>query len=283
MGPLVSIGLPVKDGLLNGSKNNINLSKSLNALLNQTYQNLEIIISNNCSKDGTESYLEKIIKTDKRIKFFNQKKELSWAENFKFVLDNSTGKYFRWNAADDLISQDYIEHNVKFLENNKDYISSSSKFYYEDNPNKVNSFNLDNNLYLRIKDFFYNRHISHNILYSLIRREIINETVDLSKDYWAVDWIFDLDLLLKGKFKTLNEGFVIYGTKGLSKQKKFINRKNYQEKKIYKILPFYELMKNLFLKTFLLKDLSFLQKASIYFLSFKINFHFFKMKIKNKA
>ena len=283
MDPLVSIGLPVKDGLLNGSKNNINLHKSLNALLNQTYQNLEIIISNNCSKDGTESYLEKIIKTDKRIKFFNQKKELSWAENFKFVLDNSKGKYFRWNAADDLISQDYIEHNVKFLENNKDYISSSSKFYYEDKPNKVNSFNLDNNLYLRIKDFFNNRHISHNILYSLIRREITNETVDLSKDYWAVDWIFDLDLLLNGKFKTLNEGFVIYGTKGLSKQKKFINRKNYQEKKIYKILPFYELMKNLFLKTFLLKDLSFLEKASIYFLSFKINFHFFKMKIKNKA
>ena len=283
MNPLVSIGLPVKDGFLNGSKNNINLPKSLNALLNQSYQNLEIIISNNCSKDGTESYLEKIIKTDKRIKFFNQKKELSWAENFKFVLENSKGKYFRWNAADDLISQDYIEHNVKFLESNKDYISSSSKFYYEDKPNKANSFDLDKTLYLRIKDFFNNRHISHNILYSLIRREIINQTVDLSKDYWAVDWIFDLDLLLNGKFKTLSEGYVIYGTKGLSKQKKFIYRKNYQEKKIYKIFPFYELMKNLFLKTFLLKDLSFSEKVSIYFSSFKINFHFFKMKIKNKT
>ena len=127
MKPLVSIGLPVKDGFLNHPKDNINLPKSLNALLNQSYKNLEIIISNNCSKDDTESYLEKIIKTDKRIKFFNQETELSWAENYKFVLDNSKGKYFRWNAADDFISQDYIEHNVNFLENNQDYISSSSK------------------------------------------------------------------------------------------------------------------------------------------------------------
>ena len=36
-----------------------------------------------------------------------------------------------------------LQHNVHFLENNHDYISSSSKFYYEDKPNVVNSFNLD--------------------------------------------------------------------------------------------------------------------------------------------
>ena len=73
MNPLVSIGLPVKDGFLNGSKNNINLPKSLNALLNQSYQNLEIII-----RKWYRKLFRKNNKTDKRIKFFNQKKELSW-------------------------------------------------------------------------------------------------------------------------------------------------------------------------------------------------------------
>ena len=43
MKPLISIGLPVKDGFKNRSQNDINLEKSLNSILNQTYKNLEII------------------------------------------------------------------------------------------------------------------------------------------------------------------------------------------------------------------------------------------------
>ena len=45
MKPLISIGLPVKNGFLNSSENKIDLSKSLNAILKQSYTNLEIIIS----------------------------------------------------------------------------------------------------------------------------------------------------------------------------------------------------------------------------------------------
>ncbi len=276
MKPLVSVGLPVKNGFGNNSENKINISKSLQALQRQTYNNIEIIISNNCSTDSTKSFLEEKSKTDSRIKIFHQTKEISWAENFRFVLNHSNGKYFRWNAADDMISEDYIENNVNFLESNSDYISSSCKFFYENAPNMVNSFDLDKDLYNRLKGFFKYRHISHNILYSLVRRENMYKTIDIAKDYWAVDWIFDLDLLLIGKFKTLNKGYVVYGTGGMSRQKNFIRRDIYIKNKIYKILPFYELMKNLFLKTFFLKDLTFFEKVSIYFTSLKINFYFFK-------
>ena len=279
MEPLISIGLPVKDGFKNKSTDEINIKKTLNSILNQTYKNLEIVISNNCSIDETNKFLDNISKTDHRIKLFNQTKEISWAENYKFVLEKSSGKYFKWNAADDLISNDYIKENLFFLENNLDYICSSSKFFYENNKNKIYKFNLEENLYSRLKGFFKIRHISHNILYSLFRKEVMNKTVDISKDYWAVDWIFDLDLLINGKFKTLNEGFVMYGTKGMSRQKNFILRNVYKKKFIYKILPFYELMKNLFLKTFLLRELTFFEKISIYFTSLKINLYFFKKNL----
>tara|TARA_E500000178_G_scaffold237435_1_gene233904 strand:- start:224 stop:1084 length:861 start_codon:yes stop_codon:yes gene_type:complete len=282
MRPLVSIGIPVKIGFSINDEKKIDLLKSLDPILNQTYNNLEIIISNNFSDNKTRDYLKKVAENDKRIRLFDQKNELSWAENFKFVLDNSTGDYFKWNAADDIISTDFVEKNINFLENNKDFVSSSSKFYYEDKPNNVNFFNLEDKLYLRIKNFFKYRHISHNILYSLIRKEILKETIDISKDYWAVDWIFNLDLLLNGKFKTLDQGYVIYGTKGISRKKDFIDRKVYSNKNIYRILPYYELMKNLFLKTLFLKNLSIFEKISIYFTSVKINYHFFKQKFKKK-
>ena len=55
------------------------------------------------------------------------------------------------NAADDLISQDYIEH-VKFLESNKDYISSSSSFIMRTNQIKL-IHDLDKHYHLRIKIF----------------------------------------------------------------------------------------------------------------------------------
>ena len=62
MKPLVSIGLPVKNGFMNRSENDIDLGKSLNSILRQNYTNLEIIISNNCSTDKTNNYLEEISK-----------------------------------------------------------------------------------------------------------------------------------------------------------------------------------------------------------------------------
>ena len=130
MKPLVSIGIPVKNGFNNKSEEDIDLAKVLDSILNQSYDNLEIIVSNNCSSDETNSYLEKLSKTDKRIKIFNQNNQIEAGENFQFVLDQAKGKYFRWNAADDLMSEDYIEHNVEFLENNLDYVSSSSKFFF---------------------------------------------------------------------------------------------------------------------------------------------------------
>ena len=75
-------------------------------------------------------------------------------ENFQFVLNKAKGEYFKWNAADDMISSDFIEQNLDFLERNLDFSCSSSKFYFEDLQEKIYSHNLSENLYERIKHFF---------------------------------------------------------------------------------------------------------------------------------
>ena len=105
MTPLVSIGIPVKNGFakryigknFSHSKNDINLEKALNSILKQSYKNIEIIISNNGSSDETNLFLEKIRKTDNRIKVYNQQPEILPLANFQFVLNKSSGKYFKWN------------------------------------------------------------------------------------------------------------------------------------------------------------------------------------------
>jgi len=55
MKPLVSIGIPVKNGFANKTEKDINLEKAVHSILNQSYTNLEIIISNNGSTDQTNA------------------------------------------------------------------------------------------------------------------------------------------------------------------------------------------------------------------------------------
>ena len=90
MEPLVSIGIPVKNGFSNKSEKDINLEKALHSILNQSYSNLEIIISNNNSNDKTNIFLENISKTDKRLKIYKQSPEIFINENFAFVVKMST-------------------------------------------------------------------------------------------------------------------------------------------------------------------------------------------------
>lgn len=278
--PLISIGIPVQNGFHNKTRDNIDLEKALDSVLKQSYKNIEIIISNNCSIDKTKMFLDKISKTDKRIKLFNQKKEISGGENFQFVLDQSKGKYFRWNAADDFMSIDYIKDNFNFLENNQDYVASSSKFFFENDKNNYYSHSLNENLYGRLKHFFNIRYSSHNVFFSLIRNDTLKKTSKMSNDYLANDWMINLDLLLNGKFKTIKDSYIVLGVKGVSKSKTFLKTEKYYNKKIYYLLPLFELTKEFFLKTIYAKQLKISEKIYLYFLCLKANLSFLKKRAK---
>lgn len=100
--PLVSIGVPVR----NGSRG---LRRALSSLVDQTYPNLEIIISDNCSDDDTESICRGFADRDSRITYCRQASPLTATVNFRFVFERSHGKYFMWAAHDDWRSPNYVE------------------------------------------------------------------------------------------------------------------------------------------------------------------------------
>lgn len=112
--PLVSIGLPVY--------NRPELLRlSLESLINQTYENMEIIISDDCSPgQGTKQVLDEFIQKDKRIAVFYQNKNLGGALNHKFVQEKATGEFFFWANEDDEWESNYIETGVKALLENSD-------------------------------------------------------------------------------------------------------------------------------------------------------------------
>lgn len=84
--PLVSIGIPTYN------RANSYLKQALRSAVNQTYKNLEIIVSDNCSSDDTESVVKEF--RDPRIRYFRQNKNLGAVPNCNFCLEQSQGKYF---------------------------------------------------------------------------------------------------------------------------------------------------------------------------------------------
>ena len=62
------------------------LKEQIDSILNQTYQNIQLIISDDCSKDSTREILKEYEQKDKRIKVFYQEKNLGYIKNFEFLL-----------------------------------------------------------------------------------------------------------------------------------------------------------------------------------------------------
>lgn len=104
--PKVSIGMPV----YNGEKY---IRKALDSLLAQTFTDFELIISDNDSTDKTRLICEEYCDLDKRIHYFSQPKNIGPYNNFLFVLNQASGKYFMWAAHDDYWDSNWIEVLVK--------------------------------------------------------------------------------------------------------------------------------------------------------------------------
>ena len=99
--PLVSIGVPV----CNGEET---LEASLRGLTNQTYSNIEIIISDNDYDDRTECIFQDFSSRFAFIRYYRLTDRISADKNFIFVLQKSAGKYFMWTAADDIRSPNFV-------------------------------------------------------------------------------------------------------------------------------------------------------------------------------
>jgi glycosyltransferase involved in cell wall biosynthesis len=85
------------------------LKEQLNSILNQTYSNFRLIISDDCSKDGTRKILEEYAKKDNRITLYFQEKNLGFIKNFEFLLSKVENKIYALSDQDDVWLAEKIE------------------------------------------------------------------------------------------------------------------------------------------------------------------------------
>lgn len=107
--PRVSIGLPVYNA------ENF-LALSLDSLLSQTFEDLEIVVSDNGSTDRTPEICREFAARDSRVRYFHSEENHGAAWNFNRVFELARGEFFKWAAHDDLCSHDFIERCVDRLD-----------------------------------------------------------------------------------------------------------------------------------------------------------------------
>ena len=117
--PRLSVGLPVYNG-------ENYLTESLEALLDQSYEDFELIISDNASTDGTADICRCYEKQDSRIRYFRQPSNIGAAPNHNFVIKQARGELFKMAAHDDLYASGLLQRCIDALDEYPQFVLAHS-------------------------------------------------------------------------------------------------------------------------------------------------------------
>jgi glycosyltransferase involved in cell wall biosynthesis len=285
--PLVSVLLPV----FNSEKY---VSEAINSILNQTYQNFEIIVIDDGSTDGTALRIQEF--DDKRIRYFKNQENLGITKTLNRYIDQCKGKYIARMDADDISLPKRLESQVKYLESNPEYVLIGTAYLKQEN-NAIAQVRKHTTGYqkLRVKLLFGNN-ISHpSVMFNKNNWVKSGEFYDENLRY-AQDYDLWTRLILKHRITNLKDPLIVYrrydGVTNPSKRKiTNDNIKNAQIRYIDSLLQLndYELASRLYLlyrrpETLKISESFTLAICSIRF-GFKIkDFHFalFLLRIINQ-
>ena len=127
---LVSIGMPVFN-------DKPFLKKSIESIINQSYSHFEMILSDDCSTDGSAQICEEYVSKDPRIKYIRQEHNIGISRNMEFLLHQATGDYFMWAGNDDVWHSDFISLHIDALEKSPSAISAFCPYLFIDENDDI--------------------------------------------------------------------------------------------------------------------------------------------------
>lgn len=204
--PLVSLGIPVYNG-------EAFLASALDALRAQTYEHLELVISDNASTDRTQEICLAYAARDPRIKYHRSTTNVGVIANFRRVFALSSGPYFMWAAVDDMKPPTAVEQCLDALRRDERAVVAHGVVLVQtargqdlvEYPNDVRI--TDTRPAARVRAFIEG--MPHNaILYGLYRREALQRVVlghCLGQDY-----LLSLQMCLVGPFAHTRTPMVTY-------------------------------------------------------------------------
>ena len=128
--PSVSICLPVYNG-----ENYVR--EAITSILEQTFEDFELIISDNASTDGTGEICRDAATRDPRVRYYRAEVNRGLAWNHNRAFDLARGRYVAWIGHDDLMGRQYIGRCVEALEKDAGAVLAFAGYLYIDDKGSV--------------------------------------------------------------------------------------------------------------------------------------------------
>jgi glycosyltransferase involved in cell wall biosynthesis len=112
----VTIGVPVYNGAST-------LPTVLECVLGQTFGNIELLISDNCSTDATPDICHEYVRADQRVTYHRTERNLGAARNYTCAAQLASGTFFKWLSHDDWIAPDFVEACLPLARSSEDVIT----------------------------------------------------------------------------------------------------------------------------------------------------------------
>jgi glycosyltransferase involved in cell wall biosynthesis len=121
------------------------IDETINSALGQTYQNIEVIILDNNSDDGSYNYLKKKYQTNRNVAVYSNESTLDIVKNWRKCFEYANGEYVHILWSDDLISPEFILRTLDFLESNPEagFVYTKTAIFDNDSGISKTVFNLD--------------------------------------------------------------------------------------------------------------------------------------------
>ncbi len=184
--------------VFNGEKT---INKSIESILDQTYNNFEILLMNDGSTDNTENILKEYADKFSHISYFENKKNMGLTFSLNFLIKKSNGTYLARQDADDISYRNRFQMQIStILKNNLDFCTSRALIKGTNKKIPGFSYFLPYQYLIKYKNPFI-----HGSL--MIKKEVMNEIGSYNTKFkYAQDYKLFFDLIKKNyNFKTINE------------------------------------------------------------------------------
>jgi glycosyltransferase involved in cell wall biosynthesis len=189
------------------------LREVIDSILSQTYTDFELIISDNGSTDATEVICREYAARDARVKYFpNDKTNHGPGWNYNRTEALSSGEFFKWCAADDLLAPTLLEKCVAALDSDPGAVMAWPQTRVIDEnskPIRDNTFTLatdQESPAARFGSLINVKHKRHGAfeIFSLIRLKALR-SFPRKGSYARADSVVLARLTLFGRFHLVNE------------------------------------------------------------------------------
>ncbi len=179
------------------------VKETLTSVINQSYQNLEVIVIYDDTNFNDFEFLQKVAELDSRIKIIKNKTKLGAGFSRNIGIEKSNGKYIAFLDADDNWSLDKLERQISFMKQNNFKISHTSYYILDKNKKIIGHRRAKD--FLSINDIIKSCDIGLSTVV-LEKNVITDNKIKFPKLVTKEDFVFWLMLLKKNyKFHALDK------------------------------------------------------------------------------